>query len=333
MNIDKKIIIALIAVFVVILGGIIALAPNTQDQNQTAYEIPLKAQAFDFFDMATPADSKFIKKNNKSESTSGMVAWQNSGNFSNDVDWIMISKNYTDRLIPDKMELVSNNNSEKIYMSKNYDGNYYRVVKTFNDTDIIVSGHNLDLAEKMLNTTKVKDTSKLTSKQQVVDSELKNRSNQVKKTVDNTSKVEKTEEKTPVQHVIEKRVEDHKQQNEETNAAPAAKTSIDPLMIGGGSFTTGSADEDKTYARIYVGADHAGEEVGIKIFYSRDGASLNKGNYVTATVKDDGYITIASADAYTKYPDFASVELYDVSGKLVATQGIHLNPTSGTQYF
>ena len=328
MNIDKKIIIALIAVFVVILAGIMIIAPNNQNQNQTAYEIPLKTQAFNFFDMETPVDSNFTMKNNQSESTKGMIAWQNKGNFSNDVDSIIISKNYTDRLIPDKMELISNNNSQKIYLSKNYDGNYYRVVKTINDTDIIVSGHNLDLIEKMLNTTtQVKDTSKLIVEKTVVKT-------QDNKTTANTTIVEKTpENKTPVQQVVEKKVEEKKKQDATPKVETTIQRTADPLMIGGGSFTTGDADEDKTYARIYVGVDHAGEDVGIKIFYSRDGVSLNQGNYVKATVKSDGYIDIASADAYSKFPDFAEVELYDADGNRVATQGIHLNPTSGTQYF
>lgn len=333
MEIDKKIIIALIAVFVVILAGILVISPQGQSQNQTAYEIPLKAHAFNFFDMQTPVDSDFRVKFNQSEAERGMFAWQNKGNFSRDVDLIIISKNFTDGLIPDKMELISSNNSQKIYMSKNYDGNYYRVVKAVNDTDIIVSGHNLDLLEKMLNTTKIKDTSKLTSGKAVDEkTPIKNTTGN-NTTVNNTTQAGKTIDKTPVQHVIEKKVEDKKKQD----AAPKVETTIDktvdPLMIGGGSFTTGSELEDKTYARIYVGVDHAGEDVGIKIFYSRDGTSLNKGNYVTATVKSDGYINIASADSFAKYPDFAQVELYDANEKLVATQGIMLNPTSGTQYF
>lgn len=340
--IDKKIIIALIAVVVIVLAGIVMIAPNSQNKNQTAYEIPLKTQAFSFFDIATPLGSDFVKKNNQSENTRGMVAWQNKGNFSNDVDLIIISKNYTDRLIPDKMEMISNNNSQKIYLSKNYDGNYYRIVKTVNDTDIIVSGHNLDLLERMVNTTKVKDTSGITLQKTVVVKAPSNNTTE-NKTVENTTTVEKSpanntsvekkEEKTPVQQVVEKRVEERKQDDNTPKVETTVQRTIDPLMIGGGSFTTGSADEDKTYARIYVGVDHAGEDVGTRIYYSRDGTSLNQGNYVEATIKSDGYITIASADAYSKYPDFAKVELYDANGNLVATQGIHLNPTSGTQYF
>lgn len=337
MNIDKKIIIALIAVVVIVLAGVIAISPNSQDKNQTAYEIPLKTQAFNFFDIATPIDSNFVKKSNQSEDTRGMVAWQNKGNFTQDVDLIIISKNYTDRVIPDKMKMISNNNSQKIYLSKNYDGNYYRIVKTINDTDIIVSGHNLDLLEKMLNTTKVKDTSGITLQKTVVEKAPANNTTKntttVKKTPANNTSVEKKEEKTPVQQIVEKRVEEKKQQDNAPKVETTTEKTVSPLMIGGGSFTTGSADEDKTYARIYVGVDHAGKDVGVKIFYSRDGTALNNGNYVTATVKSDGFINIASADAYSKYPDFAKVELYDANENLVATQGIHLNPTSGTQYF
>ncbi|WP_407424037.1 hypothetical protein [Methanobrevibacter sp.] len=341
MNMDKKIIIAGIAVVVIILAGIMIIAPNNQNQNQTAYEIPLKTQAFNFFDMETPVDSNFTIKTNQSENSKGMIAWQNKGNFSKDIDLIIISKNFTDRLIPDKMKLISDSNSQKIYMSENYDGNYYRIVKTVNDTDIILSGHNLDLLEKMINTTKVKDTSKITFGQGVEKTQANNTTDNktagnnttVKKTVNNNTTVKKTEDKTPVQKVIEKKSEDDKKPDDTSKPETTIQKSIDPIMIGGGSFTTGSADEDKTYARLYIGADHAGEDVGIKIFYSRDGTSLNHGNYVPATIKSDGYVEIASADAYSRYPDFAKVELYDADGNLVATQGIHLNPTSGTQYF
>ena len=328
MNMDRKIIIALIAVFVVILAGVLVMSPQGQNQNQTAYEIPLKAHAFNFFDMQTPVNSDFKIKFNQSEPERGAVAWQNKGNFSRDVDLIIISKNFTDRLIPDKMNVISNNNSQKVYMSKNYDGNYYRIVKTVGDTDIIVSGHNLDLLEKMISTAKVKDTSKLTAAKAPAEKP------QTANTTNNTTAGNNTTiEKTPVQQVVEKRVEDTKKQDTTPKVETTIEKTVDPLMIGGGSFTTGSELEDKTYARIYVGVDHAGEDVGVKIFYSRDGASLNKGNYVTATVKSDGYINIASADSFAKYPDFAQVELYDANEKLVATQGIMLNPTSGTQYF
>ena len=38
-----------------------------------------------------------------------------------------------------------------------------------------------------------------------------------------------------------------------------------PITIKGGSFSTGSAEEDKTYASIYVGTEHSGENVIVQI--------------------------------------------------------------------
>ena len=324
---ERKLIIALIAVAVVILAGIAIFAPNTQNQNQTAYEIPLKTQAFSFFDMATPEGSNFTLKNNQSEVGKGMYYWQNTGKFANETDSIIIARNYTDRLIPSTMELLQDNGTEKVYVHEGVQGKYYKVVKSFNDTDIIVSGYNLPLIEEMVNTTEVRDTSNLTLKE--APRETANNTTAENVTVsNNTTTVEKTvENKTPLETVIE--------QTKSENPTPKVETTVakEPLTIGGGSFTTGSADADKTYARIYVGADHAGETIGMKIFYSRDGAALNQGNYVEATVDETGFVSIASADAYLKYPDFAYVELYDASGVLKDTQGIMLETTSGTQYF
>lgn len=342
---DRKLLIGLIAIAVVILAGVVAFGPNAQNQNQTAYEIPLEAQAFSFFDMATPQGSNFTLKNNQSEVGKGMYYWQNTGNFSNETDSIIICKNYTDKLIPSSMKLVLDNGTEKVYMNNNPQGNYYKIVKTFNDTDIIVSGYNLPLMEKMLNSTKVKDTSKLTLKKVVVENKTQqNNTTAVKdnKTVENKTPAEnKTPVEKPVEKQVEKKVEEKTpiekvvEQKKEQTPEPQVEVTVakEPLIIGGGSFTTGSADEDKTYAKIYVGMSHAGETIGMKIFYSRDGVDLNHGNYVEATVDDAGFVSIASADAYTKYPDFAYVELYDSSGVLQDTQGIMLETTSGTQYF
>lgn len=117
-----------------------------------------------------------------------------------------------------------------------------------------------------------------------------------------------------------------------TSAAPTSATPSS-ISILGGSFSTGSADADKTYARINVGTSHAGEEVIVQIFYSRDGNSLNNGNMVPATVHSDGYLEIASADAYKYYPDHATVKIYDKNSKLLTTKEVYLSPTSGTQTF
>lgn len=121
-----------------------------------------------------------------------------------------------------------------------------------------------------------------------------------------------------------------------TQSAPAqtSQASSSPSMeIQGGSFSTGSSLSDKTYASIYVGKQHTGENVKIQIKYSRDGSSLNNGNMVPKTVDSDGYINVRSADAYKYYPDFAEINIFDTSGNLLDTQSVYLNPDSGTQTF
>ena len=115
--------------------------------------------------------------------------------------------------------------------------------------------------------------------------------------------------------------------------AQAEQSSPSSISILGGSFSTGSAEADKTYARINVGTAHAGENVIVQIFYSRDGNALNHGNMVPATVHSDSYLEIASADAYHYYPDYATINIYDTNSKLLTTQSVSLSPQSGTQTF
>ncbi|MBE6498535.1 MAG: zinc ribbon domain-containing protein [Methanobrevibacter sp.] len=117
------------------------------------------------------------------------------------------------------------------------------------------------------------------------------------------------------------------------SASKPAQSAKSSMKIQGGSFSTGSADADKTYAQIYVGTEHSGESVIVQIFYSRDGNSLNNGNMVPANVHSDGYLYITSADAYLYYPDYATIKLYDSNSNLLDTQSVSLTPTSGTQYF
>jgi transcription initiation factor TFIIIB Brf1 subunit/transcription initiation factor TFIIB len=109
--------------------------------------------------------------------------------------------------------------------------------------------------------------------------------------------------------------------------------STSSMSIEGGSFSTGGGLNDKTYASIYVGPEHAGEKVKIQIFYSRDGSTLNNGNMVPKTVDSSGYIEVASADAYKYFPDYAEINLYDNSGNLLDTQSVSLSPEKGTQTF
>ena len=114
-----------------------------------------------------------------------------------------------------------------------------------------------------------------------------------------------------------------------SSSAPKTPT----ISIKGGSFSTGSADSDKTYARIFVGKENAGTDVIVQIWYSRDGNTLNHGNMVPATVHSDGYLEISSADAYKYYPDHATINIYDGNSNLLDTQSVSLSPTSGTQTF
>lgn len=121
--------------------------------------------------------------------------------------------------------------------------------------------------------------------------------------------------------------------SEPKQASQPAQQSKPSMTIKGGSFSTGSADEDKTYAQINVGTEHAGEDVIVQIWYSRDGNTLNHGNMVPASVHSDGYLYITSADAYKYYPDYATINLYDSNSNLMDTQSVSLTPTYGTQYF
>lgn len=121
--------------------------------------------------------------------------------------------------------------------------------------------------------------------------------------------------------------------SEKTADSSSSSSKTSSMTIRGGSFSTGSAEEDKTYATINVGTEYAGESVIVQIFYSRDGNSLNNGNMVPANVHSDGYLYITSADAYHYYPDYATIKLYDSNSNLLDTQSVSLSPTSGTQTF
>ena len=125
------------------------------------------------------------------------------------------------------------------------------------------------------------------------------------------------------------------QSTQSTTQPSAQATPSQPksMTIQGGTFSTGSDLSDKTYAHIYVGKEHAGENVIVQIKFSRDGNSLNNGNMVPITIDSSGYININSADAYRYYPDYAVIKIFDTSNNLLTTQSVSLSPTSGTQTF
>ncbi|MDO5860639.1 hypothetical protein [Methanobrevibacter sp.] len=346
MNTDRKLIIAFIAIVIVVLAGVIAFAPHPSEEVPVKLNLTLTNHNFGYFEMKVPDGSNFQIKNNQIEIGKGKVQWQNKGNFSNETDAVAISKGYTDSLIPADMKLVSQEDDLKIYSSQNTMNRLYKVVRNINDVDIIVSGYNLTLIQEMAKSAKLKDTSKLVLKKPVNNTTKTNKTlNKTvllktpdkTKTTNKTANVETTTQKATnkSQYNVETTTQNatnKSQYNVETTTQKVANKGED-IYIGGGSFTTGSGLDDKTYAKIYLGKEHAGESVKVRIIYSRDGVNLNHGNLVDATIKSDGYVSIASADAYSKYPDYATVRVYDTSGNLLNTQGIGLNPTSGTQYF
>lgn len=351
----KTLIVAAIAIVLVVLGGIVFTQSNTHVQdNATSYLIPLKAADLGYIQIDTPENSKFEIKNRLNESDKGMVYFKNTGNYSAEIEGIVINKNLTGQLISQNMKLDSVNNNTKIYKSNSI----YQLVKTVNDTDIILTGKDIHVLSEMASTITVKDTKNLTSPVKTEKTEVEkvvDKNKEVKKAKKETPKVEKTQDKQQNAQNNKPNVEttrDNKADVEttsenksnvetttddksdvETTTQNVVKKSEEPLYIGGGIFKTGSALEDKTIAKIYVGGEHAGDTVKIKIKYYRDGDSLNEGNLVTKTVDGNGYIEVSSADSYSKFPDKAYMELYDADGVLQATQTVTLTPDSTTQYF
>lgn len=118
--------------------------------------------------------------------------------------------------------------------------------------------------------------------------------------------------------------------DDSTDKAVATKKDMEIIS---GSFSTGSSKSDKTYCSVYVGSEHAGENVKISVLYSRDGSNLNNGNIVPKTVDSSGYVSVPSANAFDYYPDNAIVTIYDSSGNVLDTQEVSMSPTSGTQTF
>ncbi len=308
----KTVIIAAIALVLLLLGGIVAYQGTIpKETNTTAVaKVPLQNADFKYFEIKTPENSNFTIKNSLNETTKGMVYWKNTGNYSNEVQGISINKNLTNLLIHQNMELISNTTDGKIFES----GGIYQIVKTLNDTDIIVTGSDLNLLKEMINSTKIKNTSNLTTPKPITPIEkVVDKKNDDKKTVENKKATTNEPKNTPKED--------------------ARKKTHGQIYIGGGIFQTGSGLEDKTHAKIYIDGGNPGESIIIKIKYYRDGNSLNYGNMVTATIHEDGYVYIDSADSYKFYPDKAHIELYDLDGNLQSTQTVTLTPDSSTQYF
>ena len=334
---SKTIIIAAIAVVVLVLGGIV-FTQNSQPtpENITAYDVPLKSADLKYFEINAPVDSNFTVKNKVNETDKGMVYWKNTGNFTKEVEGIIINKNLTDQLIPETMNLKTNDSGIKVYESKGT----YEIVKTQNDTDLILVGSDLHVLNEMITSAKIKNTSNLTTpavkkveKTPVEKAIDKNKETKKasKKNVETTKDTKKNVETTKDTKSNVETTKDTKKV--ETASEKVIKKTHGQIYVGGGIFKTGSSLDAKTNAKIYIDGGNPGESVKIKIKYYRDGNSLNKGNLVTKTIQNDGYIDINSADSYKYYPDKAYIELYDLDGTLQSTQTVTLNPDSSTQYF
>lgn len=322
---SKTLIIAGIAVVLLVLGGIVLTQSNTHTQeNTTAYVIPLKNADFKYFEIKTPVDSNFTIKNAlTNESDRGMIYWKNVGNYSKEIESISINKNLTGRLIPQTMKLIGEGNNTKTYSSDDGANSVYQVVLTKNDTDLILTGRDLNVIDEMINSTVIKDTKGITTPGAKTPEKTPVQ-NAINKTRDVQTTVDKPKPETPVS----------KPKVETTVEKPKAEVNNNAeLYIGGGMFKTGSGLSDKTYAKIYIGGENAGKDVILRIVYSRDGSNLNSGNMVPVTVDSNGYVEIYSADSYRYYPDNAYIELYDSNSNLKSTQNVRLDPDSSTQYF
>ncbi len=345
---SKTLIIAGIAIVLLVLGGIVLTQHNTHTQeNTTSYLVGLKSADLGYIQIDTPENSKFEVKNKVNETDKGMVYLKNTGAYSKEIEGIIINKNLTDQLIPETMQLDSQNDTIKVFKSNNA----VRMVKTIDDTDIILVGSDQHVLSEMAQTIIVKDTKNITSPKPVEKTQVEkviDKNKEIKKQTTNKEKPKAETTKDKNKEIKKQTTNKGKPKVETTkDKKPDVETTVDktpkvettkdtptdPLYIGGGIFKTGSELEDKTEAKIYIDGAHPGDTIKIKIKYYRDGESLNTGNLVTATVDDEGYVHISSADAYTKFPDKAYMELYDASGILQSTQTVTLTPDSTTQYF
>ena len=122
-------------------------------------------------------------------------------------------------------------------------------------------------------------------------------------------------------------------ENVSNSDTSAQATQENTPQIYSGSFSTGSSASDKTHCTVYVGSEHAGEKVKISVLYLNDGYALNDGKVVSKTVGSDGYVKVASANAFEYYPDEARISLYDSNGDILDTKTVYLYENSGKQTF
>ena len=256
--------------------------------------VPLETQEFDGFKMDVPTDSKFVLDESYTTNKKNIfVGYLNDGKNVDKAGAFSVGTNLTEEITGAFAKLEETDGDIKVYKNDTEDETFYIVFKEGKDANIAIYGTDANTMKRMAASFEDKDFKKL-----------------YQKSSDPTTPTANTQQTT----------------------APVAPATT-AMTILGGSFSTGGGLEDKTYADIYVGPEHAGENVIIQIFYSRDGGSLNDGNMVPKTVDSSGYIQVASAEPYSKFPDHAEINLYDSSSNLLDSMSVDLSPSEGTQSF
>ena len=294
-NNNKKIIIAVIAVIAVVLGGSLLVFSDAFGMN----EVPLHEQDFEIFKMQVPDGSNFEEYTSAPDyaGIGGFIFLENVGDYKSEVSMLSIST-LAYNTQPDEFKFQENDGGIAVYKADEDGVTLYLVEKKIDRFTFELMGKDVNTMKKMLNSIEITDTTKLTAQSQ-------------------TQTDSQPSTSAPSQ----------------TTQTQAQSSQATPMSIQGGTFSTGSSLSDKTHAKIYVGSEHAGENVKIQIFYSRDGSNLNNGNMVPKTVSSSGYIEVSSADAYEYYPDHAEINLYDTSGNLLDTHSVSLSAKSGSQSF
>lgn len=258
-------------------------------------EVPLETKNYNAFKIDVPVGSDYVITDASTTNKKSLtVSYKNNGEYDMEAFGFIVSNNATNKIPSSLGELVEKEDGIEVYKNQTDDLTSYTIYKEDGKAQVMVIGYDLDTVKRMAKSFKEVDINKLATN--AADPSAVSSSSST------------------------------------ASSAPASSTPSS-ISILGGSFSTGSADEDKTYARINVGTAHAGEDVIVQIFYSRDGNSLNNGNMVPATVHSDGYLEIASADAYKYYPDYATINIYDSNSQLLTTQSVSLSPSAGTQTF
>lgn len=156
---DKKFIfIVIIAVVLIAVGGYL-IYTNQSSEGTADYssDIPLKKQDFKLFEIDVPEGSNFKIKNE----ADGMKFYQNSGNYSDNLSGIIVSKGMTESLIGDASVSISNSSDQQIYTSQLKNETIFKCVSNQGDVDVVLIGNDLILLKQVAESIKVKDVSNL----------------------------------------------------------------------------------------------------------------------------------------------------------------------------